>query len=80
MSFKALGQIISVTRGSVLEQLQTANALFDVVRELISIAQELPNEQKEAIEAEALKIYQKASKLSDEAARVGRDLAKFVGE
>lgn len=75
-------QLVRSTRDSLIKQLQSANALYDIVRELSEIERNLPPEQiklKEQLKAEALKIYNLAAKISDESALIGKNLAEMVG-
>lgn len=74
--------IVRTTKNSLIQQLKSANSLYDVVRELTQAAQDLPPEQSDLkirLEAEALKVYEQAVKISDEAALIGKNLAEMVG-
>lgn len=73
-----LEDLVDIARKSVVEQLQSANMLFDVVRQLSTLSEDLPDLQKTLLQNEAMKIYEKATTLSDNAGKIGKDLFRVV--
>jgi hypothetical protein len=74
--------LVAAIRKSVVDELETANSLYDIVAELSESANQIPDENvdvKKALENHAIKIFQKASQISDNASSVGKKLAYLIG-
>lgn len=69
------------TRSSVVDNLESANKLYDVVKHLSNIADSINEDQPliaESLRQEAINLFKEAEKVSKNASIVGQELAKAV--
>lgn len=75
--------LITKVRKSVVSQLNSANQLYDIAAELVTLADKLPAENeniKATLHNEAIKVYRQANSISESATEIGSGLAKVVGQ